>query len=373
MLIRHNARMRNLRLDSLRGIAALCVVFHHGFHLSNPTLATTHLVPNIWELPPEFLLGRLLVAATNGGMAVYVFFLLSGCVLMRSLMKERDYGLVTLARFSARRILRIYPAMIVTVLAFALISYVSLPYGHALPFTLKQVIENSLLLSGEVNGGTWTLQTEMLMVPALLAAGWLFYHLGAGPLVVFAFWAPMTYALGPPFGTPLLTDAIPAFAFGMLIPTDTAKAMFQRLPQWAWWVFLLGAIAVRVAYSIQSPFALMAIMTLAFLGVGCLYHSKEQRHPFDHLVLVWLGKVSYSVYLIHVIVLWTLMPYWASLWGAEALSSGYLVLGPLFVVLCLLPILPLAALCEMFVEQPFVRLGQHISPRKNNPDNAVQG
>ena len=62
--------VRNSRLDSLRGLAALCVLVHHAFHLSNAALVPRLLDPALPEIPAPDVLGRVIVAATNGGMAI---------------------------------------------------------------------------------------------------------------------------------------------------------------------------------------------------------------------------------------------------------------------------------------------------------------
>ncbi|WP_189402114.1 acyltransferase family protein, partial [Mesorhizobium sp. M2E.F.Ca.ET.154.01.1.1] len=112
---------RNLQLDSLRGVAAICVVFHHCIHIADP-----HLVPRVLNAPLSALsgvdiAGRALLSVFAGGMAVNLFFVLSGAVLMASLYREVRFDVWTAIRFTLRRILRIYPALIVMIAGFGLL------------------------------------------------------------------------------------------------------------------------------------------------------------------------------------------------------------------------------------------------------------
>lgn len=68
---------RNLRLDSLRGIAASIVVFHHAINLCDLGLADRAFMP----FASADLTGRALLSFISGGMAVNIFFILSGAVL----------------------------------------------------------------------------------------------------------------------------------------------------------------------------------------------------------------------------------------------------------------------------------------------------
>jgi peptidoglycan/LPS O-acetylase OafA/YrhL len=356
--------VRNSRLDSLRGLAALCVLVHHAFHLSNAALVPRLLDPALPEIPAPDVLGRVIVAATNGGMAVHVFFVLSGAVLMGSLLREERFTLATAAMFTGRRVLRIYPALVVAVVAFGVASHLHLPSGYARPFTASEVFGNSLLISRAVNGGTWTLQAEMLMVPVLLAVGWLRSIFGLLAPATFLFWAPTTLILGPPFGSPLLTMAFPAFALGMMVPTQIARDAFRPLPEWSWLLFLAAMVGARVYFSIQSVLGILIILFLAFCAITSLYHGKARTHPFDHPWLTFLGKVSYSLYLLHVMVIWELFPFFSALLGADRIAEGYLLFGGLFALVAAAITIPLSYLLERYVERPFICLGQHLFPKR---------
>ncbi|GEO14608.1 acyltransferase family protein [Microvirga aerophila] len=342
--------MRNLRLDSLRGIAALCVLIHHALHISNSGLVDRVLSPPLSTLKSGELWERLVLSIVNGGMAVYIFFILSGAVLMASLTREEQIGPAAMARFTIRRVLRIYPAMIVAVVVFGAASHMS----------LRDIAENSLLLSHKVNGGTWTLQTEMLMIPFILLVAWFWSLVGTLALVAFLFWAETNLWTGAPFAADLLNVALPAFALGMLIPSQITKDAFNKLPAQSYAVFLAGMVLARFYYPIGSTPGVIVILGLAFGAVASLYHCREQKHPFDHAALTFLGRISYSLYLWHVMVIW--WPFWlyAFAFGRENVSEHYLFFGLAYAALATAITVPIAALSEKYIERPFIRMGSNL-------------
>ncbi|TPL49204.1 acyltransferase [Mesorhizobium sp. B1-1-4] len=356
--------VRNSRLDSLRGIASLCVVFHHAFHEMNTSLVQRVLDPPLSGVATGDVPGRLLMSIASGGMAVNLFFILSGAVLIASLQREPLFNLAAVIRFAGRRILRIYPAMIATVLAFGVISLVTLPARQAAPFTLRQVLENCLLITSSVNGGTWTLQSEMLMVPVILFVAWCRSFIGNIALIAFLFWAATCLLTGAPFASIWLAVALPSFALGMLIPTAIQPNDVQRLPGWTFLAGLAAMVAIRFYFPLSSMPALIAILAISFLVVASLYHGKEESHLLDHPALKFLGKISYGLYLIHPIVGATLFPFYESAIGAERVANHYAVFGLIFAVIIAGIAIPISAYCERYLEQPFIRLGQRLFARR---------
>src|SRR5262245_45966009 len=96
------------RLESIRGVAALMVVLFHALAL---------IRIDAW-LPQKIRAVLQLAGDGNGGVAI--FFVLSGYVLARSLdaSAPASSGLLPeTLRFAVRRVLRIWPAMVVCLLA----------------------------------------------------------------------------------------------------------------------------------------------------------------------------------------------------------------------------------------------------------------
>ena len=154
-------------LESVRGIAALAVLFGHacwGLAGGNWEL----LQRTVWELSGEALLRRVILAVFNGNAAVSLFFVLSGFVLALSLDRDaRAFPRKAIA-FAGRRVLRIYPALAVNlVLAAVVLAALAAPTSSPHP-TAGDLRANLLLVRFDVNGPTWTMLVELLAVPLLL-------------------------------------------------------------------------------------------------------------------------------------------------------------------------------------------------------------
>lgn len=364
---------RNHRLDSLRGIAAFAVLVHHAVHICNSDLVQRVLVPPLSAVPESDLIGRVMLSFAAGGMGVYVFFILSGCVLMASLQREVTFGLGTIIRFVGRRVLRIYPALIVAVIAFGAASYVALPAFKTRPFSLDEIVRNWLLLSPEVIGATWTLQTEMLMVPVILLAAWARSLVGTLALVALLFWSATVPILGAPFGGPLLTVAFPAFAMGMLVPAQITREAASRLPAWSALVFLAAMVAVRFYLSLNDVPGILLILGLGFCSIAVLYHRIEGKSLLDMHALLFLGRISYSLYLLHVLVIWEVFPWYGNLVGTQLIADHYVVFGLILGVIAAVITMPLAALSERFVERPLISFSHRIFSRRTSELRQNQG
>ncbi|WP_329386288.1 acyltransferase [Streptomyces sp. NBC_01351] len=160
-------------LDALRGLAALSVAL---YHLGLPF----QWVPYGTRLP-HYL--------DPGVFGVLLFFLVSGYIIPASLERRGD-----MRAFWVGRVFRIYPAVILTVVASLLI----LPRNHTVvdsyvfAHPLLSLVGNGLMLQdmmGVTNGlgVLWTLTFEMVFyyfVTALFALGW--HRKSAGLAVGFA-------------------------------------------------------------------------------------------------------------------------------------------------------------------------------------------
>ena len=149
------------QLESLRGVAALMVAVGHALLVID--LEGTKL-----------FLTKLLLLVANGRAAVTIFFVMSGYVLGRSLIRSHVPLMKSLLPFLLRRAFRIYPALVVTTLVF--ISLLSLDwapqeYAWASKWfievfpkspSLTELLKNLFLISPTVSAVSWSLK----VVPA---------------------------------------------------------------------------------------------------------------------------------------------------------------------------------------------------------------
>lgn len=308
-------------LDSLRGLAALTVVL---FHLVQSIPETTRAHYRYFDLP--LLMG--------GRFAVMLFFVLSGFVLALPYFSgtNHSYG-----PYLPRRAFRLYPPYDFAVLVAALLCLIVggspltvtsswLSIRWSLPVTPGAVVSH-LLMTGTLGGTTldspiWSLIIEMrisIIFPLLVLYVRRFKWACVTAALVAAFvCSKSSAALGE-------TSALTAESFaGALLLTG------RYVP-----LFLLGIISVEWLNRIRDFLIRMSVKLHAAVLIGMvlicviLDHMKLTGHAYADVfyglfaiylitlcvtfptlaeqltgrVCVWLGDISYSLYLIHVPVL----------------------------------------------------------------------
>lgn len=360
-------------LDALRGIAAFLVLTFHcsqvssGFALrANPLNAASWLEPWTWL---KYTPLRLLVS--SGPPAVVLFFALSGFVLsMPFLRARRQPGY---AEFAVKRVCRIWPpfafAVLVSAALYALVQPSPIPalsawFNEVLwtrPLSVDYVARN-LMMTGLHDDMTldlvmWSLVHELrisLIFPVLflLTRRWPAATFAASLLGGLACTAALAGADAANLAMSLVDTGrfVVLFVAGILIAghMEAIRGAAGRLPSraipaaWVVGVGLLMAPGPSVFAYYNFVWGLGAVLLLAVV-VG----SPASDRVLSAAPLVWLGKVSYSLYLIHVPLLV----------ATVHLTYGRVPLGvtiPAVIVASLL----CAELMHRFVELPSIRLGR---------------
>jgi peptidoglycan/LPS O-acetylase OafA/YrhL len=347
------------RLESLRGIFALTVALHHSI-----LMIQTH------ELAGKITRGLLCVLYGRG--AVIFFFILSGVVLGQSL--RRSQGGRSYLDFYIRRTLRIYPALIVSLIISSLMlaafgflkfsspaatAYYESWYDYRL--SLSCFVNNLFLVQYNLNNVTWTLLVEMigsLLLPVMhLASNRIFSKL----LLVLCLIA----ALVVPSGN-FLDGALQfvwMFYVGYLIPLCPV-AVWKYLGKNRLIFVLSVGCAILVCWLTPHfgnhaiPYALAA----SFL-IASVYHLRGERlfAFLDGRLVRFYGRISYSFYLMHFIVLYAV----AGL-IFRTLRPGFLVDHSIEMSICLAILsismaTPISYLCYRFVEKTFIGLGKKLT------------
>jgi peptidoglycan/LPS O-acetylase OafA/YrhL len=307
-------------LDSLRGLAAMIVVFDH------------LLLTYGWSHYLEHFGLRLLIAGPG---AVVLFFVLSGMVLAKTFVdKDRYY-----APYIIKRLARVYlPFAAVTIVAASLswkigqapLSSATIwfnDYGWRNPVDLDLVLSH-LRMDGsgiELNNASWSLIHEMrlaIAVPLIavamrrnwkltLATAWgiavasgVYQRLHVAPLMM-PWWANTViyaalFANGAALalaGQPLLTrlyrlhGAIQAtLIFSALIILSTSQIG----------LFSIWFNKAFIALFLQAA---AATFIIAFAMIDCWMTRTILNHPIP----IYLGRISYSLYLVHLVVLQVLV------------------------------------------------------------------
>src|ERR1051326_7902467 len=147
-------------IDALRGAAALGVVFYHAVDQSHKVLPN-----NVFQYPIRLVQ----FASSFGYIGVFLFFVISGFCIHLQWARAKAAGVKPDIRFGAfwkRRIRRLYPPYIITLLLFLLLmaATVGINVTH---FFVYDVVMHLLMLHNldpytcyTINGVFWTLAIE---------------------------------------------------------------------------------------------------------------------------------------------------------------------------------------------------------------------
>jgi peptidoglycan/LPS O-acetylase OafA/YrhL len=364
---------RFYELDSLRGLAALTVVFHHFFRLCSPHI--THVI----DRSPL----RLLVA---GHQAVILFFLLSGFVLTLPYKKK---GSLNYGPFLLKRVCRIYLPYL-GALAFAVLCdlhfskhvpdknyWINLTWSA--PVTTHLVLQHILFLGNhdwsQFNTAFWSLVYEMRISLAfpfiaiavlrfrtvwmLLAAAVL--SLSFFPLAILFSNVLHLSSHDAAINSTLTLHYAAFFIIGSVLANHlhAVNRWYARLTAWQ-----TGAIAVIAltlygfsnASSIVQHFSIPAdlfdwgtaagaALFIIFAMNSRPFHSFLTSHTIHHL-----GQISYSLYLIHATILFTLIH---TLWGRVPLG--------ILLVIYLTVTLAVTEIFYRLIERPTMLLGRRLT------------
>jgi peptidoglycan/LPS O-acetylase OafA/YrhL len=352
-LTQRTTRSRYVELDALRGIAACTVVLHHIY------FAYSEKFPGI--VKPLIL----------GHQAVMLFFVLSGFVLSLPFWSTGSTG--PYGSYILRRFFRIYVPFVIALLIAASGEYFfphsQLNLNAYFNKTWQTDLSSSLLVSQllmypspELNTAFWSLRYEMQMS------------------IVFPLLLLCLRRIGTCWS---LTLAVVIYLFGAYAPPywnvdfilDTAR--YSAL-------FVLGAVlaskreALHKLWSLCSPslsFLIVAASVVAYMGgqkftkaihlepmsdlllgvASCglilsAISARPLRQVLQHRVPQFLGRISYSVYLLHGTILFAMLNLWYARIGKYELSvlviTGSLLASYVFCIA---------------VEEPASRLGKRFA------------
>ncbi|HVV98715.1 MAG TPA: acyltransferase [Planctomycetaceae bacterium] len=312
-------------IDALRGLAALAVALHH-INRYGP-------LPEAGEAVVPKHVGYVI---DNGWIGVQVFFVISGFVIAYSL---RDAFATPrfLARFALRRSLRLDPPYWATIGIVLTLSFIAPALCGVPPLsegiTFKQVASHFAYLQNVVgyenlSVGFWTLCIEFqfyLLYVVLLGVAQRLpggtggqFETGAWQrLLVFAPFAVLSLFVFHcnPDNVHWLAHFFCMFFLGML----AWWTLSNRTPSWVFWTYV-GAMLLRIAtadrmtpdealeYGIPEPwnvlYSCVPTVDLAVAlctGVAIYLTGRANRLGVWLNVppLQYLGRISYSLYLIH--------------------------------------------------------------------------
>ncbi|MEW8982876.1 MAG: acyltransferase [Bacillus anthracis] len=370
-------------LDSIRGISSLIVMIGH--HLIIFSLFKNYsyednkpfVIYLLKETPARLIF-------SSGNESVIIFFVLSGFVLYKSIQKNYDsYG-----TFLLKRISRIYIPYIVAISIAILCQTTMSKYGISNLsewFNRSWTIESSLsliaqhiLLIGKYNtdaynGVIWSLVHEMrisIIFPLVMMVCLrktlrysllsLFSFSICSVVILFLFHSSLTltsYALTLHYTVLFLLGALVAKYKNNLIVFYSNRIKNEKI---AWFLLavliymyegLIGEINllnnfIFRDYAVAISACLFVILSLSVSTLSSLLRNKY---------LLYLGKISYSLYLYHIISLFSLVYMLHEIFPL-----------PIVLILSLILSFILAIISYLFVEKFAFRIGKYITKQSNS-------
>jgi peptidoglycan/LPS O-acetylase OafA/YrhL len=341
-------------LESVRGIAAVLVVIHH-----------TAEIFSVKPSPADFFLRML----GNGPGGVFIFFILSGYVLSLSIERAlQDVGERSLTNilliFYIKRAFRLIPVLVCSILIVYVVKSADLlpndagfsEFEYAFlgePVTLWRLVKNLLLVSFHISGVTWTLQVELiwsLLLPFLV----LFDRRATRYQRMGLYAVFIMFQLALPYHWFLHFAA--AFYLGIRL----THSIPPRAPS------LVLAVGLVVAFVLPKVYDDLRYppdkgLDLAYLiGTGlvlwCVIHARAGILFFilESRLARFVGKLSYSLYLIQIPAIVLSIVVCTSLIGVNLGVAGNIFLAILSPVLAL----PLAWLLYVAVEKPSLQIAR---------------
>ena len=336
-----NETTRIQHIDAWRFVAIASVLVSHVIAYSHPWYRT-HFIAIVWPLQKLGLFG------------VQIFFCISGYVICRGLVKEREQaGSVSIKAFYVRRFFRIVPPLCLFMTALAVLTLT-----EKISIPPQEFVRAGLFLCnldrsscGWFLGHTWSLAYEeqfYLVFPLLFiwsaAAGGrrvialLTLIVMATSLIarVCAFEKVAEFALTFSY---MLTGCVAALYW------TEVKLVLGRMPFSVWMMLLVltPTVACILPLSDQLRHAVMTLggpPAVCAMVLGTPTDTPWIRKFFWNPTIAHLGKISFTIYL----------------WQQLA-TANYPDVSPLFTLVALAVVFMLAACSYRFFELPLMRLG----------------
>lgn len=369
-------------LDQVRGIAALYVVIHHAVInvAISGSLADVH--------DPIFRF--LQTISAKGHYAVDVFIVLSGYCLMLPLIRKETFGSIPLfyLRRTVRIVLPYYAAMLLSLslIYFLIGSDSGTHWASCLPVTVDGIVKHIFLVhqwfpseASKINHVFWSIGVEyqiyflfpffyLLTRKYSLISSWV-----AIALLGYAFWLisiVISKPAPPPAGESFVYCGL--FFLGMM----AAKYSFSEeniLPSYLvaiytkpklYSVIIVAMVVVIALIGNKYREAMPLLFQSLFIGIATslifFLKSKEKIKFFENKYILnalnWLGKIGFSLYLIHapmleLVWLYIVNPLKLSTLGYQ--SIGMVIFGTVISI-------AVAWIFYILIEQPCHRLSKSI-------------
>jgi peptidoglycan/LPS O-acetylase OafA/YrhL len=323
-------------LDSLRGLAAMAVVLFHYTTGYQKFFGSSASAP-LFYLP-------------SGCFGVQLFFCISGFVILRTLERTSDIKSFAISRFA-----RLYPAYFVC--ALITLATIALSHVHLSDLNAEAIAINATMLAlltgaPRIDPSYWTLTYEVLFYAA---AALIWFRLRPGrrvelPCLIWLACSLIGHLVDgihrhSRLAVLMNIDYANLFVLGMMLHY-LSKGSRSRLTLPTFCAALLLSLFPPVDSG--AGVSLFRVKFTFMIAVFCalIWLAADDRRRFLHFrPLVFLGEISYSLYLIHQIAGYAVI--------RILLRAGMEIDGALLVTIAF--VIGLAACLRVFVEKPAER------------------
>jgi peptidoglycan/LPS O-acetylase OafA/YrhL len=356
-------------LDSLRGLAILMVILYHGLY---------------WQVDvPQYhgIMRLFLLVMWVGRLGVNLFFVLSGFLITGILIESRDRS-DYYRRFYFRRALRILPVYLIVLFVLAAIKYAPVS------FILMSLIYCSNLtplfgipISYPV---LWSLAVEehfYFLWPVLVRHGRnaTLMISCAGVIIMTPVFRLVSYFIAAHNGfvSYVINDytwnSLDGLACGALLSVILREYKPKRKILLKFSLYLIGIAMFMIVgglpfgiMSRQGPYG-MALQVVPFhfaftalLCISLLLGSSKWKAAVTSNSLQLMGRISYGLYLIHLLIFDFYALFIGVIWKDGANTTHFLPLITRLVV-CAGTSIGIAFLSREYFEEPFLRLKNRLS------------
>lgn len=284
-------------LDSIRGLAAIFVVIGHFLDMYVKHNHTDIIFSTIENFVGPFELGRV---------GVVIFFIISGFVVPYSFNKKDGKGVIS--QFAVKTMFRLYPAF-----WFSILIAIGVSTGIGINIlSVEQVLINLTMIpkylgAESVQGAYWTL--HLLFVFYVLCCTLFFFkklndnRVLTFMLLVFCFIAVafgllrFMYGIRVPIVMPL---GVATMFLGALLRNHYSDKSLST--QYMITVVCVYFVTMFIAQNLYYLDGWPRWFSAYFVAIG-LFTLFTYKVHFKNSFLSYIGRISYSMYLLHMLVL----------------------------------------------------------------------
>ena len=355
-------------IDAIRGVAIILVIMRHA--AQQGTVALSHFFSVLFSL---------------GASGVQLFFIASAFTLFRSYKNRFGIELHPTRNFFIRRFFRIAPLYYLAILYFVFYSVFNVPFWFGKPPYLSDynIVSNVFFIHGfspywinfsNVVPGGWSIAVEMtfyaltpfvfskiknikhafvflcLSLVFKLALQEVFLHVPLIPETTV--WREFLFYYFP--------SQLPVFGMGIILYYFIYDAKSFRGVSKGLKILAVVLILLQAGWTLDFLYINHLIISLGMVWF-CWLLSKGYLRFVSNSMIQYIGKISFSLYLVHFVVIG-----WLIKFQLIDFTSHYLVNYLIrFVVLLLFSML-ISMLTYRFIEVPFQRLGSRFIKKISN-------